>query len=103
AGGRGGPRRRGPRRVHHADRARLVRSDPAIPQRDLLLDPAAMRAPLQEALGAPLDGCAVERVKYRVGESLRVLYRIELDGSSQLVSLRTFEEERARREAMHAL
>ena len=56
--------------------------DPAVPQRDALLDP--------ETVGG-LYGAVAERVyaKYRVGESLRVVYR--LDGAHH-VAARTFRD-----------
>lgn len=56
--------------------------DPAVPQRDALLDP--------EIVGG-LYGAVAERVyaKYRVGESLRVVYR--LDGAHH-VAARTFRD-----------
>jgi Ser/Thr protein kinase RdoA (MazF antagonist) len=65
--------------------------DPAVPARDLLLDPRAAAARLE----ACLDGETVERserlrVNYRVGESLRVLYAVTVRGRRAPVSVRTF-------------
>ena len=66
--------------------------DSAVPQRDRLLDPHEM----QHQLGALYNGRRIERpsairVKYRVGDSLRVLYRIPMPGSADvLLSARTF-------------
>jgi hypothetical protein len=77
--------------------------DAAVPRRELLLDGTAMREPLSAALGAPLAACEAVRAKYRVGESLRVLYRVEAPDGEQLVSLRTFPAGRCRREALQAL
>ncbi len=64
--------------------------DPAVPARDLLLDPGAAEARLRACLGPAVAGCERTRVKYRVGESLRVLYRVAVDGRSIPVALRTF-------------
>jgi aminoglycoside phosphotransferase len=57
--------------------------DPAVPQRDALLNP--------DVVGALYGGATAERVyaKYRVGESLRVVYR--LDGAHH-VAARTFRD-----------
>lgn len=68
--------------------------DPALPQRDRLLDPAYVGAHLAEllAVGDRLDVCACElgRVKYRLGESLRVTYRLHLPDGVRTVSARAF-------------
>ena len=69
--------------------------DPAVPARDLLLDPGWAAAALADGLGqdARLDVVGTERgrVKYRVGESLRVTYRLRLaDGRRVTASARTF-------------
>ncbi len=60
----------------------LLAPDPAVPLRDALLDP--QRAPV------PVDASAVEvvRCKYRVGESIRVLYRCATADGPRLVTVR---------------
>jgi aminoglycoside phosphotransferase len=57
-------------------------SDSAVPLRDTLLDPTT--APV------PIDATAVEvmRCKYRVGESLRVLYRCATSAGDRFVTVR---------------
>ena len=55
-------------------------ADPALPARDLLLDPGAAGEHLGRLLGRALQGCELVRVKYRIGESLRVTYRTGPDG-----------------------
>ena len=68
----------------------LLAPDPAVPQRDALLDAARMTALLGERLtGAAATG---ERVnaKYRVGESLRVAYRLRTRAGALTVAGRTF-------------
>jgi len=57
-------------------------SDSAVPLRDTLLDPTT--APV------PIDAAAVEviRCKYRVGESLRVLYRCATSTGERFVTVR---------------
>jgi aminoglycoside phosphotransferase (APT) family kinase protein len=56
--------------------------DPAVPARDTLLDPSVAPVPVDA------DTVEVVRCKYRVGESLRVLYRCTLPTGPQLVSVR---------------
>jgi aminoglycoside phosphotransferase len=60
----------------------LLAPDPAVPLRDVLLDP--QRAPV------PIDASSVEivRCKYRVGESMRVLYRCVTSDGLRLVTVR---------------
>jgi Ser/Thr protein kinase RdoA (MazF antagonist) len=83
--------------------------DPALPARDLLLDQDAAGAHLAGLLGAgpaggpdagpagaaggaggDLQACELVRVKYRIGESLRVTYRLVVDGAPQLRTVRAF-------------
>jgi len=53
--------------------------DPVLPQRDQLLDADTVGARLGTVLGqhGPIDitSCVLVRSKYRIGESLRVVYR----------------------------
>src|SRR4051794_11248934 len=68
--------------------------DPGVPGRDALLDAGRMAERLAGLLGVgrPLDidryGCG--RVKYRVGESLRVVHELDVAGARWLVASRTF-------------
>ena len=62
----------------------LLAPDPGVPQRDALLDEQRMAT----LLGA--DRCERVNAKYRVGDSLRVVYRLEADGVSHTVAGRTF-------------
>lgn len=68
--------------------------DRALPGRDLLLDPDAVAGRLPGLLGTEgpleLDGCSLVRVKYRVGESLRAVYRLDAGGRDHLVTARLF-------------
>jgi len=72
--------------------------DPALPQRDLLLDETVMAQYLSRlmtpygALG--VQKCERLRTKYRVGTSLRVLYRIEGLEQSYRVAARAFPKAR---------
>jgi aminoglycoside phosphotransferase len=61
----------------------MLAPDPAVPQRDALLDEPAISRRLS------LEGCARVYAKYRVGESLRVAYRTE---RGDHVAARTFRE-----------
>jgi aminoglycoside phosphotransferase (APT) family kinase protein len=65
-------------------------TDPALPHRDLLLDQDAAREHLTSLLGRPVDDCDLVRVKYRIGESLRVTYRTRVDGRDELRTVRAF-------------
>jgi Ser/Thr protein kinase RdoA (MazF antagonist) len=73
--------------------------DPALPQRDLLLDDrqAAARLSLLISRNGPavIDSCEKQRIKYRIGESLRVLYRVSLNGRPQLIAVKAFAESHA--------
>ena len=52
-------------------------ADPAVPRRDALLRPATMAGVISQRLhgGVPVERCERTYVKYRVGDSLRVVYR----------------------------
>jgi Ser/Thr protein kinase RdoA (MazF antagonist) len=69
-------------------------TDPALGSRDVLLDPDAVATLLAGSIGSDgqvdITSCELLRVKYRIGESLRVLYRISVDGRQQLVAGRAF-------------
>jgi aminoglycoside phosphotransferase len=68
--------------------------DPAVPQRDLLLDPDAVADRLSRVLGRSgrlrIDDCRQLRVKYRIGARLRVVHRIGLGDASVDVAASTF-------------
>jgi aminoglycoside phosphotransferase len=68
--------------------------DPALPQRDLLLDDQQMAARLSLLISrrgpAVIDSCEKQRIKYRIGESLRVLYRLSVNGRAHLVAAKAF-------------
>ena len=69
----------------------LLAPDRALPQRDLLLDPTRVAPVLERRLGpVELTRCEVARVKYRVGESLRVRYTVEAGGQLHDVACRAF-------------
>lgn len=80
--------------------------DPAVPGRDALLDPRAASRRIEECMpGVALQRCERLRAKYRVGESLRVLYSVTARGRELPVSMRTFSACRggdAYREALDA-
>jgi aminoglycoside phosphotransferase len=65
--------------------------DPAVPRRDALLRPATMAGVLAQRLhqGVPVERCERVYVKYRVGDSLRVVYRYETAGATHHVAART--------------
>ncbi|HEV7656464.1 MAG TPA: phosphotransferase [Mycobacteriales bacterium] len=64
--------------------------DPALPARDLLLDQDAARDQLTALDGRVVEDCELVRVKYRIGESLRVTYRVGVDGTCGLRTVRVF-------------
>jgi aminoglycoside phosphotransferase (APT) family kinase protein len=67
-------------------------ADPAIPSRDLLLDPTMVAELLDRMVGhdRTVESCTLRRVKYRIGESLRVVYDVVADGRQFVMSARTF-------------
>ena len=68
--------------------------DPALPQRDLLLDDRQMAARFSLLITrrgpAVIDSCEKQRIKYRIGESLRVLYRLSVNGHPHLIAAKAF-------------
>lgn len=66
-------------------------ADPAVPRRNALLRPVTMAEVLSKRLhgGVPVERCERTYVKYRVGESVRVVYRYETNGVTRHVSART--------------
>jgi len=68
--------------------------DPALPQRDLLLNDQQMATRLSSLMSsshpALIDRCEKQRIKYRLGESLRVLYRLSVNGVTHLVAAKAF-------------
>ncbi|MEP7112048.1 MAG: phosphotransferase [Ilumatobacteraceae bacterium] len=67
-------------------------ADPAVPSRDVLLDADSVA----EQLGrishqdSTIESVRLRRVKYRIGESLRVVYDVVADGRDFVMSARTF-------------
>lgn len=84
----------------------LLGFDQQVPQRDVLLDDPRVRDRLATRLGVhgplQIDRCERIKTKYRVGESLRALYRVSIDGASYKVAARTFPRERSAREFARA-
>lgn len=71
--------------------------DPVVASRDALLD-ASFCADLLATFtvdGATVDACVQRRVKYRIGESLRVVYDVSVGGRSLVMSARTFADSAA--------
>ncbi|HEY3581435.1 MAG TPA: phosphotransferase [Pyrinomonadaceae bacterium] len=72
----------------------MLAADPALPQRDLLLDEAVMKEYLSHLLARNGD-CGIEecerlRTKYRIGTSLRVLYEVAGNCRSYRIAARAF-------------
>ncbi|HKG13630.1 MAG TPA: phosphotransferase [Pyrinomonadaceae bacterium] len=69
-------------------------ADPRLPQRDMLLDEAEVARRLCASLGLrgrlSVSACERVRAKYRVGDSLRVLHRVRVEGRDYTVAARTF-------------
>ena len=68
--------------------------DPALPHRDVLLDPDTVAGLLAAELGTdgplPVTSCTPVRCKYRLGESLRTVHRLRVGATEHLVSARMF-------------
>jgi aminoglycoside phosphotransferase len=69
--------------------------DSAVSSRDVLLDPDAVRERLSRVTGITIERCDLRRVKYRIGESLRVVYDVLADGRTHIMSARTFSDSAA--------
>jgi aminoglycoside phosphotransferase len=68
-----------------------VNADPRVPRRDALLRPATMAGVISQRLhaGVPVERIERHYVKYRVGESLRVVYRYALDDRIHFAAARS--------------
>ncbi len=68
--------------------------DAQLPFRDEYLDPTLMAARIGRIVGLPdsavIDRCELRRVKYRLGESLRVLYEIDVNRCRHVFTARAF-------------
>ena len=68
----------------------LLALDPALPQRDVLLDETLMTEYLSHLVEYGIEDCERLRTKYRVGTSLRVLYKVSGNGRSYRIAARAF-------------
>jgi aminoglycoside phosphotransferase (APT) family kinase protein len=77
--------------------------DPVLPQREAILCPALVAERLSGLLGAgeplPVRGCHVARVNYQPGNSLRVVYELEVPGLPLIVAVRGFPSGRSDKSA----
>src|SRR6185369_15693868 len=84
----------GPHTVRRGKTMNGLAPDPALPQRDLLLNDQQMATRLSSLMSsshpALIDRCEKQRIKYRLGESLRVLYRLSVNGGTHLVAAKAF-------------
>lgn len=85
--------------MSRAARANLA-TDPALPQRDLLLDLDEITKRLSAQLGSggaiKIDSCERLRIKYSPGASLRLLHRIQIGTASYTVAAHAFTEGRSK-------
>lgn len=81
----------------------LLAPDAALPQRDTLLDPDLVAPRLAALLGRRIDRCDLLRVKYRLGESVRTVYRIESEGRVHRLSAHAFRAGGSEREYRRAI
>ena len=68
----------------------LLAVDPALPQRDLLLDESLMTEYLARLVEDGVEDCERLRTKYRVGTSLRVLYKLRGSARTYRIAARAF-------------
>ena len=72
----------------------LLANDPALPQRDVLVDEAVMARYLSRLVTRygdfGINNCERLRTKYRIGSSLRVLYEVSGNGHSYRIAARAF-------------
>jgi aminoglycoside phosphotransferase len=68
--------------------------DAQLPFRDEYLDPAIMIERVAGIVGLPdglvIERCVLRRVKYRLGETLRVLYEFDVNGCRHVLTARAF-------------
>jgi Phosphotransferase enzyme family len=73
-------------------------ADPALPQRDALLDTRLVGERIGRLIGAErsiaVERCHRLRVNYQIGKSLRVLHRVEASGTSWTISARAYRDGR---------
>ncbi|RKQ91028.1 phosphotransferase family enzyme [Solirubrobacter pauli] len=69
----------------------MLAADPAVPRRDALLRPETMAGVLSQRLhaGVPVEACERHYVKYRVGESVRVVYRYRVGTTTTFAAARS--------------
>jgi aminoglycoside phosphotransferase len=71
----------------------LLAPDPSLPQRDALLDPEVLMRVLSARLHlGVIRRCRILRVKYRVGESIRVLAGLDTPRGCRRVTVRGFSD-----------
>src|SRR5262245_46281653 len=72
--------------------------DPMLKDRDALLDLESIRDRLALVMARsarlPIEACETARVNYQHGKSLRVLYRLRIDGKQEIIAARMFKEGR---------
>lgn len=68
----------------------LLADDPALPARDEHLDPAWVAARISELTGRTVVADRLVRSKYRIGESVRVVHRVTIDGEPATLTGRVF-------------
>ncbi|NOT54100.1 MAG: phosphotransferase [Deltaproteobacteria bacterium] len=83
--------------LQHASPSLALAPDPCLPQRDTLLSAPEMARRFSILLDTSGDHtphtftrCEWTRAKYRIGESLRVLYQLRIDDTAYAVTARTF-------------
>jgi thiamine kinase-like enzyme len=76
----------------HMSSTPLLAVDPALPQRDLLLDETVMTEYFSRLVAGDsgIEDCERLRTKYRVGTSLRVLYKLRSSRRSYRIAARAF-------------
>jgi len=69
----------------------MLAADPRVPRRDALLRVETMAGVLSQRLhgGVPVEACERHYVKYRVGESLRVVYRYRVGETTTFAAARS--------------
>jgi aminoglycoside phosphotransferase len=76
-----------------------LNSDPALPQRDLLLDTTLVGQRLSRLIGpvspTPIQRCERIKATYQVGRSLRLVYRAEVLGSTHTIAARVYPDQRS--------
>ncbi len=77
------------------NRALPLAPDPAVPHLAKLLDPSVVAASMADVLGCPVRTAVPIKVKYRIGEHLRIVYDVHAGLRRTIVAVRSIRRDAA--------